>query len=445
MMKMADAYPKKRGAILGVVLIVVLVVTTLGSGLISLNQADAVEVSKAISATQAFWAAEAGLERTRAIAGKNRIPFDQIPVFASGQMAGSIDGIPYTVTYPAPAGWNNQTSRVKRYDVTSTGVSPGGVNRQVMASAEIQTFASFMHASHIEGNVYFGGSDVLDGTVYVNDELNISGNPQFLTRVYTTETTVNYQALVRPDTFVDPMVFRDGLTFGAAPLDFTDRDRYVDAIETSARSGGLALDGDYRVVFNDNATVTYQEWERVRVRRGRRWVWVNQWGTPTTTDISSGNGALYVSGDATVSGEVNGSVTLAAGSDIMIEEDITYASATTPNHSDVGFNPDTITDALGLIARSSIEVTKRSEINIHGSLFVTHGGFGAAGRYERLGEPSINLFGGMTQYRRGIVGQLSWPPRGFSKNYRFDGRLLTRPPSQFPYSTFTITDWRQSG
>ena len=432
---------KKRGAILGVVLIVVLVVTTLGSGLIALSQADAVEVSKVISAAEAFWAAEAGLERTRAIAGKNRLPFDQIPLFASGQMNGVINGIAYTVEYPAPVGWNNNSSRVKRYDITSTGVSRGGVPRQVMIDAEIQTFASFMHASHDENGIYFANGDILDGTVYVNDELNIYGNPQFLLRTYSAESTVNYQSSVRPDTSVDPAVFTAGLALGALALDFSDRDQYVDALETAARSGGLVLDGDYRVVFNDNGTVTYEEKTRVWNRRRRDWDVVL--GPPVISDVSSGNGAIYVNGDATISGEVRGSLTLAARSDVFIEDDITYASATTPKHSDVGFDDDAITDALGVIAPNSVEITKRGEINIHGSIFVTGGGFGAAGRSDRLGVPSINLFGGITQYRRGIVGYTSG--RGFSKNYRYDARLLTQPPSQFPYSNYTISNWRQSG
>jgi len=49
----------------------------------------------------------------------------------------------------------------------------------------------------------------------------------------------------------------------------------------------------------------------------------------------------------------------------------------------------------------------------------------------------------MTQYRRGIVGQLSTPPRGFAKNYRYDGRLLAAPPAMFPYSAYTHSGWRQ--
>ena len=457
-MREHDSGSSKRGAILGVVLIVVAVTSALGTGMIALNGAHSLDVSKAITSTEAFWTAEAGLEFAKAIAGKNRMPLPDIPQFAGGQLTGTINGRQFTVTYPAPAGWDNNTSLVKRYNLTSTGVSPSGIARQVMVEAEIQTPASYGWASNHEATeggtpIYFGNNDRLDGTVYVNDTLNIYGTPEFLKHVSSASDTVNYQAPVR--TGVDMSVFLDGLTLGAQPLDFSEYDDHIDTIQTAANFGGLSLSGDYQLVFNDAGTVTYR-----RLQSG------GSWGLPVTADLSTGNGAIYVSGDAYVSGEVRGNVTLASRSDVFIEDDLIYASATTADHSDVGFNDDAITDTLGVVARDSIEVTSRTEVNIHGSLLVTEGGFGTAGRYEDLGEPSINLYGGIIQYRRGIVGQLGggywewryrrqprgwyqvWvevPAKGFAKNYRFDNLLLTQPPQHFPYSNYEIEAWQQTG
>ena len=62
-----------RGAVLGMVLVVLVLVSTVGSGLIALSGSDALEVSKAISAAQAFWAAEAGLEMTKALIAKSPV------------------------------------------------------------------------------------------------------------------------------------------------------------------------------------------------------------------------------------------------------------------------------------------------------------------------------------------------------------------------------------
>ena len=55
----------QKGAILGIVLIFMLIFTLMGFGLLNLSAVDAVEVVKAVQSTQAFWAAEAGLEKAK--------------------------------------------------------------------------------------------------------------------------------------------------------------------------------------------------------------------------------------------------------------------------------------------------------------------------------------------------------------------------------------------
>ncbi len=436
------------GAILAVVLIVTLVVTTLGSGMIALNGASAVEVSKAISAAEAFWAAEAGLALVEAVATKNSLPFDQMSSFSSDVLSfnGSteftatitIDGRTLTakVTFPAPLGYDNTANRIKRYDMTSSGVSVAGVVREVMMAAEIQTPADILHASHIEGNIYFGPDDVMDGKVYVNDRLNIWGTPQFQEHVHSAADEVNYRSS-DDRTGVDPAVFQAGLTLGAEPLDFDDPDEYLDALQLAANAGGIALNGTYRLTFVDNATLVSER----RLGGGA-------WASAVTNDLSTANGAIYVSGDAYVSGEVNGSFTLAVRSEIFITDDLTYASATAKDHSDAMFDDDAVNDSLGMIAKDGVVVSrnnsiKSDDINIHGYVLVTKGGFGCARRYQNLGNPNINLYGGITQYRRGVVGQIGG--NGFTKNYSYDQHLRNNPPAQFPYSSYTFSGWRQSG
>jgi len=443
------------GAILAVVLIVTLAVTTLGSGMIALNGASAVEVSKAISAAEAFWTAEAGLALVKAVASNNSIPFDQMSSFNSGilsfngsRFVATIDGRTATVTFPAPPGWDNATQRVKFYDMTSSGTSAAGVVREVTMQSRIETFASYMHASQWEqtawgGNIYFGPGDVINGELYVNDQLNIWGIPKFEVHAFSAADTVNYQSS-RFRTGVDSDVFTKGLTLGAEPLDFDDPDEHLDALQLAADAGGIAFDGTYRLTFVDNATLVSE-----------RNLGADTWAPAVTNDLSTKNGAIYVSGDARVSGEVNGNITLGVRSEIFIEGDLTYASAVSKDHSDwepSDFNA--IDDVLGLIAKDGVTVDRDDSmknfyggmppINIHGSILVTEGGFGCARRYETIGNPSINLYGGITQFRRGIVGQLSSPPNGFSKNYYYDEGLQLAPPRWFPYSEYTFSQWRQS-
>jgi hypothetical protein len=439
----AAEHGPKRGAILGVVLIVVLTVTTLGSGLIALSGTEAVEVSKAISATEAFWTAEAGLEFAKAISKKNPKPLENIPPFKSGELAGEINGNNFVVTYPYLVNWNNDLNRIKRYKVTSLGVSRSGVSRRVSEEAMTETFATYAHSSNFERTsrgspIYFGGSDVIDGTVYVNDRLNIYGSPEFLRKAFTADSSVNY---IRPTrTALDMSVFTMGLELGAKPLTYFDDDTdYIADVHDAAKHGGLVLHGTFQLTFLENGTIVHQKQDGS-----------GAWHKGVTNDLSSGNGSIYVSEEAHVKGTVRGNITLAAESDIYITDDIIYASATAADHSDADFNEAVLSDVLGLIARNKVEIKRdssimRNDINIHAAILVTEGdgGFGCYRRYENLGEPNINMFGSISQYRRGIVGRLSSPPRGFAKNYSYDDRLLLDPPQWYPFSNYVYSGWRQ--
>jgi Tfp pilus assembly protein PilX len=429
---------KKRGAILGVVLIVMLVVTTFGSGLVALNQASSVEVSKAISATQAFWAAEAGLERIKAIIAKSPVTaLESIDAFdRNGLFAGQIDGQDYSVKYTAYAGTNGS------YKITSTGTSRGSVVRQVAMDAWLQSVSKYLEGWNLAGKAAgfpcrFHDGDKLDGDgmgeAHFNGPLSIDGYPLFQVPVVLTGDRLSFTHLHRTED--DGAVFLEGIVFNESPLNFLDPgdSGYVDFmgdVDSASDAGGLSLDGDYEITFHGNGTLTYQA--------------VNKKGTLTgplvSYDLSTGNGAVYVDGDVYVSGEVRGKVTLAASSDLTIKGDITYASATTGNHSDVGFDKMAITDVLGLIAGDSVVFSKElSEINIHASIIVTEGIFGRSGPTGAF-TGAINLFGGVIRY----LGGGNHPQWAGVKNYLYDGRLLTSPPPYFPYSGYEYKGWRQA-
>ncbi len=449
----------REGAILGVVLVLMLVLATLGSGMLALSGAGAVETTKALMAAEAFWTAEAGIEAASALARKNRIPLENIPQFGGNRLTGNCNGRPYQVLVGPVPGWTNAGNLIKRYTLTSTGTARSGDQRRVQTRAAVQTFAAYMHASNYErttggDRIYFGDNDVIDGTVYVNDELNINGYPQFLQRAFSAAAAVNYQS---PNTRsgVDTTVFTQGLTLGANPLDFNFTTDHIAYLQQRAHDGGLELTGSQQLTFTTDGRVV----SRPQTAPG-------VWGTPTTNRLSSINGAIYVAGSATVRGQVSGRATIAANDSIYIEDDITCASAPVRNHSDPAFDDTNITDSIGLVSRNRCEITKRSTINIHAAILVTEGndGFGCAGRYEALGGPSINLWGSISQYRRGIVGQLGggywegqwdwrrrewvqvWveiPAKGFAKNYRYDQRYINAPPEFFPYSDYVLSDWAQ--
>ena len=84
---------------------------------------------------------------------------------------------------------------------------------------------------------------------------------------------------------------------------------------------------------------------------------------PPVSKDSDGNvvagGAIYVNGDATVSGEVNGKVTIGANNNIFIGGNILYNDGSSPRTSPKTEKndpvvPDNLQDKLGLIARNNI-------------------------------------------------------------------------------------------
>lgn len=419
------------GAVLGLVLVVLVVLSVLGTSMMGLTTADSVEAAKAVSIAQAFWNAEAGLEHVRSIAYHNREPFDILGVHGQNAVNGTTGQGSYSVNITDDPNWVNTGNTIKRYVIRSTGTSRGGATRIVQERAEIQTFANYMHASHYErtaggSRIYFGPSDVIDGEVYCNDQINIYGGARILGLARSAASSVYYRG------GGDSSTFEGGLTLNAPQLDFEGvySEDHVDHIRDIAQAGGLTLSGDYTFRFLEDG--------RLRYRRSD--------GTRRTVALADLNGAIYVNGNVTVRGTVNGNVTVASERGIGIARDgVFYAGASGANPSpfDAAFNPDNVHDSLGLIARSEVTILEDNAVDIHAAVLVTGegNGFNAAYKYSNIGNPPINLYGSVSQYRRGVVGRVGG--QGFRKNYKYDSRLLQMAPPHYPYSAYAFGLWDQ--
>jgi hypothetical protein len=428
---------RKQGAILGFALILLLVFSVLGIQLVTQSSQDAVEAARTVSSVKAFWAAEAGLQKAKAWARVYTIPFENIPGLTLDWTEPIGPDSYHVQIIPDPANVGRAT---KEYDIVSTGTSGSTGSRAVKMHCQIESFASYMHASNFEtmpngSPIYFGPGDRLDGMVYVNGTLNIFGgspNPVFLQLVRSAQGSVNYQG------GANSSVFQGGLTLNAPPLDFNLNQDPVASIKAIAQNGGLALTaaGQYSIGFNANGSMTYKE------RSGSAF----PWGPTTTNSISSFNGAIYVNGAVVeLSGTLKGNVTIAAQDKILITSNLVYNSA--PPNSQLYSptnNPNTIVDSLGLVANNEVTIMGTLAINIQAAILVTQGdnGFGADQRYNNIGQPSINLFGSISQYRRGVVGTVAGD--GYKKNYKYDTRFLANPPPFFPYSLYAFSQWIQT-
>lgn len=428
----------RSGAILGVVLIVLVVLSLLGVGLIALSAAAGVEAGRNVSSAQAFWAAEAGVEQVKAIGQKRRRPYASIVqagspsgyLWGSNALSGSTSKGTYVVDVLDDPTWTNATHAIKKYVIRSRGTAVNGAQQTVIVNAIIQSFASYMHASHLENNVNFGTGDIIDGPVYVNDQIHVTGSPRFLQDVSSAASSVDYNG------GANSSVFEGGLTLNAVELDFTGQASgdYVTEVKNEASATGLSLTGNYKFNFRSDGTFVY-----TNMAGGAA-------NTVRTGSVAGVNGAIYVSGDAWVQGVVKGNVTLAAQDAIYVSNSVTYASAASPNPWNTNFVASAVTDTLGLIASNQVQIVGTNAITLHAAVMVTSdgGGFNADRYTSVIGKPPINLFGSLSQYRRGPVGQATSPWRGYSKNYKFDVRFNSEAPPNFPYSVYVFSRWRQT-
>jgi len=437
---------KEAGGVLVLVMVLVLVLGGLGAGLMQLGTGTGLEVSKAVNDASAFWTAEAGLEYVKAIGQITRKPFGYSPGFDAysshllGQNVLTGQTIRGTYVVSVLGDPNNYMHGLKDFDITSCGiVNAGGIGytNTITVHAKIQSFGSYMHATAWEqdrngNNLWFATGDIIDGPVYVNDQLNIQNSPRFLQLVSSAASSVNYSS-ANSSVFEGQPV---ALKLNATPISGQFTGDHITDIKNAALgngTGGLNLTNDWYFVFKTNS-FTYQ-----------------QGGTTLTNTVLLSNtngGLIYVNGNATVRGVVNGKVTLAAQKSIFITNDLVYASAQSPNPWSGSFTNSIVDDYIGLVASNSVILTMSNAVNIHAAIMVTSGapsgleGFSAFYNDKNFGHPNINLYGSLSQYRRGLIWSSS-AVNGFAKNYKFDTRLLNDAPPSFPYSVYVFSGWQR--
>ena len=206
--------------------------------------------------------------------------------------------------------------------------------------------------------------------------------------------------------------------------------------------------------------------------KGQWLKWTGSWATPMPAAVSSRadrdylfplgrlynpdfKGVIYLSGKVAISGVIRGRVTLATTDDIIIADDLVYAT----DPSGGGCN-----DILGLFAGGDIIVannTINSPVDLNGvgsdyrtydatsdeainAVLLTLGSFGVqdydsgSTSYEqcegdRVGRGCLYVTGGIIQERRGAVGQqASHGATGYLKRYAYDQCAASQPPPYFP-------------
>ena len=244
---------------------------------------------------------------------------------------------------------------------------------------------------------------------------------------------------------------------GGQPANAPVNDDWTAAVTSNSRAcylgGAPELFGGF--VVNDG-TGQWQRWNgpvdaRLRAQRGAEADYL----FPITRPLNpSFKGVIYVAGDVAVSGRLRGRVTVAAEGDIVIADDVVYAT-----------NPamGTCDDILGLfaggdaiVANTPINAPWRRSNNqayfsyddttdefIHAfvltlNVFTVESYDDGSIRDERcegdrIGRGCLYLTGGIIQSTRGAVGtQQNNGGTGYLKRYSYDACGATQPPPYFP-------------
>ena len=302
--------------------------------------------------------------------------------------------------------------------------------RVVFGSNAMQSFTLFAWMTNLENGVYWITGDTVWGRVHSNDQLWINGSPTFMEKL-TTAKGFN----VPVGTGSNQAIFKNGYETGVGVITFpTD----LSHVTNAATSGGRSYTGDVTVAMHGNSGAD-----------GDGYLIVTNSSTGVQVDSVSladagFNGVLGASGRVSVSGTLDGKLSIFSTNSVYITDDLLYENRTSASN-----------DVLGLICETNIIVANNTpnatDVYIDGSVFSRSGSF-TAENYNSGGlRGNIYLNGSIVQHKRGAVGNFSSGviKNGYLKRYRYDQRLADpnfRPPFYpgFVSIAYPIASWWES-
>jgi hypothetical protein len=298
----------------------------------------------------------------------------------------------------------------------TTTANYGGVNKNIEVIFQPSSFSKFAYLSiNDPTNLYWSSKDTIWGPFHSEGNINAYQHPVFKGKA-TTKGSVKYYSSEANDAprFLGGFESGVSLTFPPSGLD---------NLKSMANDDGHVFTG------NDTVYVTFV---------GDSIKYKYNYNTPTTSVLASSfapNGIIY--GENTIlrlQGVVSGRYTIACNGtspkgNIYLDDNLTYST-------DPRTNPDS-KDMLGIVSKNNVLIAEnaanKSSINIDASIYCEKGGFGAGWPSFTSPNGNINLYGGIQNYSRVQIGVIHgsdiW---GFSRNYKYDERLMIASPPGYP-------------
>ncbi len=247
---------------------------------------------------------------------------------------------------------------------------------------------------------------------------------------------------------ISAVTFDQGFTLNAYEGQMADVDFNSSAstsLKNEASSSGLLLQGSTTITFNSGTMSISND------RQG----WTNHTYSPPTTGLiyvqtattgtsATKPGTLFLNG-----GTISGQMTMASEADITVNGNINYKTNPTTTPSS--------TDALGLLSYADVSVGSGMPNNgtIDAAIMATGlvGTSGNPGTFSVLNYNTgssrgvLTVYGGIVQEVRGAVGTGSGSSgTGYTKNYSYDPRFITKPPPYYPTisSQIMFSQWKEN-
>ncbi len=437
-----------------VMLIVVLSIYEFASG-------DSSLASRRVDRSRALYLAESGLARAHTWLEAQYDPPPGVTVLRPfGAFAETLSMGTYRVSILPDIG--NPAAALKFYTIRCTGSSGSDslvLERDVMTHSYAQFiyFTEEEHPPQTTTPVWFCSADMLDGSLHTNGQIHILGDPHFAGHVssayggpddtdpshtpsfmyYNGSRYDNLESSEPNNAPYDEPIFDDGYELGTSDIELPD---CVDNLIALANDGGVTITGDAEIVLSretgDGRLYGYVSY---RDLSGGEW---------TDVELSSFNGILYVSGEISVAGVLDGTLTIATGGDMCIVDDVTYRA------SDAEGPLDGCDDVLGLVSESNVIIMDNSanadDCTVHAHIMALGTSFEVENYASGSPRGTLTIHGGIIQRYRGCVGTgyLSGDEiiiySGFAKSYNYDTRFENvQPPGYFMTGRYYKRAWRE--
>ena len=451
-------------ALFGVVVLAnVMLLLTLS--VLSIGAADAGLAAKRGDKSAAFYLAEGGLAKGMAwLEAQAGPPGGTEKIMPFGEAADTIGCGSYTVSV-TPDSMNGFSDR-PRYTILSTG-HVDGETRTLELKVRQELLTDFLYFTDQEiqpgvGNpLWFTDRDVIDGPLFSNDQLSIHGNPTFKYHVtsayggvgdnndnhtpsflyYNGDSNNHIESDAQSNAPYDTPQFLDGYTLGADQVEYPTLAEVVLDARTTARRDGISLAGVYDIELarpDDDTGEPMYGYVSYKISGKETW---------TDVEISSFNGLLFVNGSCTVSGVLDGQLTIATNGQLWITDDVTYRDSGPDGPNEY------CDDMLGLVAGSDIIVDdtepNMDDCVVHAAMISLDNCFKADNYNSGPPRGNLTVYGSIVQSFRGPIGS-SEPGEdgdlvvrsGYDKDYHFDWRLQEPSPPHF-YEFFGGTQYAQ--